>query len=462
MLNYSDILDRCENGPLMKESDYDRLIGTKAREMAKKYNLKYDPENIIPNDDDLADRMFQAAVDFTAEVGVFVTDTSRVIKMTREEILSTIDKCRSKITYGNGKDAADVIYRKIEDPRDPFVVFSPVGNPVPQEIFSKFIQHYARENITDAIFSPLLTSFNGATVKSDTPSEIEASIWNLKCLRESARLVGRPDIGIFNWASTAEKTDTIFALAREEFGARKNDGVLVAATAEMKVDYERLKKVSWLVQTGYNIESLLGPLMGGYAGGPVESAIVNTAHHLLAAIVYRADIHCSFPIHINYCCNTTPEMLWLVAISTQALTRNTHMLLFPACMCQAGPCTEMNLLEFAAFGLAATVSGACALDLGAQTMNRHDERWTVMGPKLGAEVGHLAARMGITRSEANEIVKKIIKKYNALHSNPPLGKKFSECFDLATLEPSPEFAELYVQAKNDLEEYGLRFSMLIP
>jgi methylamine--corrinoid protein Co-methyltransferase len=462
MLNYWDILLRCENGPLMKETDFDILVGAKARELARKYDIQFDRETIVPDDDDLADRVFEAAVDFTAEVGIYVSDTGRVIKLTRDEILSTIDRVRSKVTYGSGKDAADVVYRGIEDRLDPFIAFSPVGNPVPQEIFSEFIQHYARERITDGIFSPLLTSYNGIPVKSDTPMEIEGSIWNLKAMREAARLVGRPDIGFFNWASTAEKTDTIFALAREEFGARKTDGVLVAATAEMKVDYERLKKTGLCLQAGYIIQSLLGPLVGGYAGGPAESTIVNVAHHLLAAIVYRADIHCSFPIHIKYTCNTTPELLWLTALTSQALSRNSHMLLLPACMGQAGPCTEMNLLEFAAYGLVATVSGSDSLDLGAQTMNRHPERWTVMAPKLGAEVGHIAARMGMTRGEANEITKKITKKYQALHKNPPLGKKFSECFDLATLEPTPEFASLYEETQEYLEGLGLRFATLKP
>lgn len=460
MLNYYEILDRCENGPLMKESDYDRLVGQKCKELVKKYDIKYNPEEIVPSDDALADRLFEAAVEFTAEVGVYLTDTGRVIQMTRDEILDTIANVRSQVYYGSNKDMALLKKRKIEDSVDPFVAFSPVGNPVPQELFLAFIQHYARERITDAIFSPVLTSYRGQPVKSDTPSEMEASIWNLKALREAAKMVGRPDVGICNWASTAEKTDVVIALADAKFGGRTNDGVLNAAIAEMKVDYERLKKVSYLLQTGYILEGLLGPLMGGYAGGPAETALVHVAHHFLAAIVYRTDVNIGFPIHINYCCNTTPEMLWLISVYNQALSRNCDILKMPNFFGHAGPNTEMCMLEAACFGMAATVSGGDSLDLGAMTMNRHPDRWAVLEPKLAAEVGHVVSRTGMTRKDVNTIVKALVKEIKPLFGTMPLGSKWQEVFDVETINPKPQYVELFNNTKKKLEGFGMDFSVL--
>jgi len=459
-VTYQEVLDRAENGPLMKESEFDRLVGKKAKELTRKYNIKFDPGTIVPDDDALADRLFEAAVEFIVDVGVYVCDSERVIKLTRDEVLETIANVRSQVQYGRNKDAAIARKRSVEDTLDPFIIFSPVGNPVPEELFEAFIQHYAQERITDAIFSPVLTSYKGRPVKSDVASEMEASIWNLKKLREAARIAGRPDVGIANWASTAEKTDVIIALADPAFGSIINDGVLCAAIAEMKVDQERLKKVSYLVQKGFIIEGLLGPLMGGYAGGPAETAICHVAHHFLAAIVYRTDINVGFPIHINYCCNSTPEMLWLTAVINQALARNCNILKLSNMFNHAGPNTEMCMLEAACYGATATVSGTDAMDLGALTMNRHSLRWAVQEPKMAAEVGHIVARMGLTRKEVNEIVTACVNENKPLFGTAPLGSQWTECYDTERLIPTPEYVELRERIKGKLQKMGLNWSVL--
>ena len=459
-ITWQEVLDRSENGRLMKENEYDRLIGKTCKELVKKYEIKYDPENIVNSDDGMADRLFEAAVEFIATVGVYVPDNERIIHMSKDEVLETIAQVRSQVQYGRNKDAAIARKRRVEDDLDPFIVFSPVGNPVDEELFQAFIQHYTKERITDAIFSPVLTTFHGRPVKSDVASEMEASIWNLKQMREAARMVGRPDIGICNWASTAEKTDVVIALSNPVFGSIINDGVLHAAIAEMKVDHERLKKVAYMQQTGFIIEGLLGPLMGGYAGGPAETALVHVAHHFLAAIVFRSDINVGFPIHINFCCNTTPEMLWLTSVINQALARNCNILKLSNMFNHAGPNTEMCMLEAACYGAAATVSGADAMDLGALTMNRHPMRWAVEEPKMAAQVGHIVARMGLTRKEVNKIVTPLVNEYKPLFGTAPLGSKWTECYDTERLIPKPEYADLKQRMVKKLEGLGLDWSVL--
>ena len=459
-VTYPEVLYRAETGPLMKENAFDRKVGSVCRELVKKYDIKYDPNIVVNYSDDIADRFFQAALDFFVEVGVYVTDYQRVIHFTREETLETIAGVLAQVQYGRNKEAKIAFKRKVEDSMDPFIAFSPVGNPVSQELFQAFIQHYVQERITDAIFSPVLTEFNGQPVKSDVSSEMEASIWNLKTLREAARMCGRPDVGICNWASTAEKTDVVIALADPAFGSIINDGVLNAAIAEMKIDQERLKKVSYLRQRGFILEGLLGPLMGGYAGGPAETTVCNIAHHFLAACVYRTDININFPIHINYCCNTTPEMLWLTSVTNQALARNCNILKLSNMFNHAGPNTEICMLEAACYGLTATVSGADAMDLGALTMNRHPMRWAVQEPKMAAETGHIAARMGIDRKQANDIVKALLKEYMPLMGTMPLGSRWDECYDTERLIPKPEYAELVAKIHKKLEGFGLKWSVL--
>jgi methylamine--corrinoid protein Co-methyltransferase len=277
--------------------------------------------------------------------------------------------------------------------------------------------------------------------------------------RLAARLAGVPGKGMYTQVSCAEKADAHIAAARREFGALDRDGVLAAAIAELKVDYDRMKKVAFLRRTTYAIGGLYGPLMGGYAGGPEGTMLILIAHHFLGRLAYESEYSCCFPIHLHHTCNTTREMLWLVSTAHQALARNTHLLHFANTFIAAGPCTEMACYELAAHGVTAAVSGA-NISPAAVARNKYPERATGMEGRICAEAGHVAARMGLGRKEANEIVKRILSRYEARMADAPLGKKFSECYDLARVEPTAEYLALYDRVKLDLESLGLDYSVL--
>jgi methylamine--corrinoid protein Co-methyltransferase len=288
---------------------------------------------------------------------------------------------------------------------------------------------------------------------------VEAAIWNVIKLREAARAAGRPQIGIHNLVSNAERTDAVLAAVQSDFGVLPNDGLCIAATAELKVDYERMKKTAFLRQTGHNKYGLYGPLVGGYSGGPEATALVHVAHHFLGLIALEAQWHCGFPLHIHHGCNTSRNLLWLVSITAQALSRNTHLLVTANPFAAAGPCTEMVVYEIVAHALSSTVAGA-NLDLAAVARNRHPERASGMEARIGAEAGHLVARQGVTREQANEIVKQILDQYEDQLAEAPIGKRFDECYNLETLEPTQEYVELYGKIQDKLSGFGLDYGLL--
>ncbi len=84
MIDFWEVVKRSENGKLMEERDFDRLVGRVSKEVIKKYDIKYDPEDVVTSDDNLADRLFDGAVEYFLEVGVYCTDTGRVMKFTKE------------------------------------------------------------------------------------------------------------------------------------------------------------------------------------------------------------------------------------------------------------------------------------------------------------------------------------------------------------------------------------------
>jgi methylamine--corrinoid protein Co-methyltransferase len=328
-------------------------------------------------------------------------------------------------------------------------MMTPVGAPVAEERFVPMVQSYAQEPLAQTFSSAFSQTVHGRPIKSGTPQEVEAAIWNVIKLREAARAAGRPQIGIHNLVSNAERTDAVIAAVQSDFGVLPNDGLCIAATAELKVDYERMKKTAFLRQTGHNKYGLYGPLVG----------LVHVAHHFLGLIALEAQWHCGFPLHIHHGCNTSRNLLWLVSITAQALSRNTHLLVTANPFAAAGPCTEMVGYEIVAFALASTVAGA-NLDLAAVARNRHPERASGMEARIGAEAGHLAARQGVTREQANEIVKQILDQYEDRLAEAPIGKRFDECYNLESLEPTQEYVELYGRVQDKLSGFGLDYSLL--
>ncbi len=459
MSDFWEVVKRSEKGAFIREEEFDRKVGNVADRLVKKYAIQYDQEQVVPADDDLADRVYQAGLDLFLELGVYCRDTSRLITFNRDEVEWALKYAPTTVTYGQSDDVRVMVHRTIEDSTPPFCLCTPVGCMVAEERFVAMVQSYAREPLADTFSSAFSQTVQGRPIKSGTPQEVEAAIWNVIKLREAARAAGRPKIGIHNLITNAERSDATLAAMQAEFGAQSNDGLAVAATAEMKVDYERMKKTVFLRHTGYNKYGLYGPIMGGYAGGPEATAIVHVAHHFLGLLAFEVQWHDGFPLHLMQGCNTTRDLLWLVSITGQALSRNTHLLIGVSPFTAAGPCTEMVVSEIVAGALTATVSGL-HLNLAAVARNKLPERSSGMEARIGAEAGHLTARQGITREQANEIVKQILAGYEAQIADAPVGKRFDECYNLETVEPTREYLDLYERCKETLNGLGLDYSLV--
>jgi methylamine--corrinoid protein Co-methyltransferase len=456
MIGFWDVYKRSETGPYVKEQEFDRQVGIVANRLVQEHGIRFDRERVIPSDDGLADEVYEAALELFLELGIYCRDTSRLIRFSRGEVEWALKHAAATVTYGQGPDTRVMRHRKVEDSLPPFCLNTPVGCTVAEERFVAMVQSYAQEPLSDTFSSAFSQTVGGRPIKSGTPQEVEAAIWNVVKLREAARAAGRPLIGIHNLISNAEKTDATLAAIQEEFGAHPNDGLAVAAIAEMKADYERMKKVVFMDHKGYNRYGLYGPIMGGYAGGPEATAIVHVAHHFLGLLAFGAQWHDGFPLHLMQGCNSTRDLLWLISITGQALARNTRLLIGVSPFTAAGPCTEMVVQEIAAIVLAATVSGL-HLNLVAVARNKLPERSSGMEARIGAETGHLIAQQGISREKANEIVKKILGEYESSIPEAPQGKRFDECYDLKTIRPTQEYLDMYERVKEQLTKFGLEY-----
>ena len=67
------------------------------------------------------------------------------------------------------------------------------------------------------------------------------------------------------------------------------------------------------------------------------------------------------------------------------------------------------------------------------------------------------AAEGLTRSEADPIVRKLVDKYKDNLNTPNAGKPFTEAYDVDTLSPTSEWQGIYEGACKELEdEFGLK------
>ena len=451
-----DILRKAETGPICLEKDFDRkILIAKLKEIIKDYDIKFDKHNLIPNDNSLADDVFKAALDLYLETGTLCLSTHRQIKFEETEIKEGLRNAPKTITFGKGSDTREMAPRQVEDTTPPLCLTSG-GGEISEDIYIQVVQSYAQEPLSDTVSGgcPLHTIF-GMVPKAGTPAEVLASKYNVIFSKEGAKRAGRPDIGFHNLLGTALSEAAYISASQPDLGVRPVDGNLIASLAELKTDYSQLTKALYYSEKKNIVPgAVYVPLMGGYGGGPEGTAIVTLAHHLQGLLVHHV-AYSDFPVtHLRYSCSTTRETLWVASIVGQALSRNTHLLTAAEAITAAGPCTEMCLYEVAASSIIGTVSGIHTNNASA-AKSQYLDRETGMEARIGCEVAHAAT--GMKRTDANELVIQIVSKYEQLLDNPPLGRRFQECYDVNTVQPSEEYINIFNQVKKELQELGLQF-----
>jgi methylamine---corrinoid protein Co-methyltransferase len=451
-----DIMERAQVGPLCdsEEEFLYRLFLPKMKQVIKEFGIKYDAGRPVPDDDQMADRVWQAAIELVVGVGVLNIDTSRRITLSRAEIMEALYNTPDRCVVGEGRDLRIWEPRTVEDRRPPFCIFSP-DITCDEDLFLRMSIAYAQEPLADGICAPILEESVGLKIRSGTPTELAGVVEHAMSLRQAARLVGRP--GLFLVAVGTAQSDTgQLAVSQDAWGVRQSDARLIGALTELKIDNELQNKVVHCAQFGCRIGCLSGAIYGGYAGGAEGTAILETAYHLVGRVVYQADFQQSFPFHLHYTSNSGREMLWVVSVVHQAVSRNSRILSTSNGFLNAGPGTEMVLYEAAAHGLVSVVSGGHLWEAAA-AHNKYCNYATPVEARMACEVGHAVARQGMTRAQASEIALKLLAKYEPQIADAPAGRPFQECYDARTARPMPWYLDLFRKVKDEVASLGVQF-----
>lgn len=448
------LVKRSERGPYMKESDYDLMLAKRVKALVESYGIAYDPEFIVPADDELADRIYRSAVDLIEKVGVYNQSTERRILFSKEEISEAVENAPSEVRVGEGKDAVIERHRSIEDLAPCCMHSGPTGTPISEEYHGLILQSCAQEPLVDCLGHGSVATYHGQPIISGSPLEILAAQRDAVQAREAIRRAGRPGMHIEDMAvplTAAGKISTFLP----QIGLRPCDGLLVSQIPELKTNYDQLSRVAYLQSVGMHVVDLMTPLIGGLGGGAEGTAIVTAASHLMGILCYQVSYHFVGHMSLQWSHNTGPMGLWIQAVTGQALARNTPIVSVNDLYTRAGLGTSQVLWEIAAGAMVGAVCGLHQHGTGA-TGGKLKDHASGLEARFQAEVAD--AVLGKEREEVNRLVLHCLEQYEDKLGEPDMGKPFPALYDLNTLEPGPEWLAPYHEVKDELESIGLDFS----
>lgn len=454
---YFETMERCTMGKRVHEEDFDIAILPRVRKLMEKYDIKFNREEIIPDDDAMADRLFAAAMEFAVETGLWVLDTQKVIRFSEDEIFRCLDNLKMPLWFGSGKDQVCLEARKPESSTRAVVFGGAAGSSVSEgDTYIKLMMMYAMEPTNDFVTNANPAYIEGREVRPFSPLELHGAIQEVGWIREAIRRSGRPGKPLFVAPGTSATAPPAIAVINEERGLRKNDFIYAALLTEMKTDYDRLSRAVAGLENGLNIAALLAPMIGGWAGPAEGAAIAGTAATILAAVAYDATLVVNHPVHMDLKngATTHPQTLWVQSLCGQAISRNTVFPIGQNVFVNARAGTEEVLYEAAVNGVVAVSSGQHT-GPGPSGITGGDDIDMISGVEARIMGEATRAATGMSRKQANEIALKCIAKYEPTMANPPQGKTIHELYDLPRMKVTDEWLGKYETVKTQLKEWGL-------
>jgi len=449
-----EILDRVESGPIVEESQWDmQIVPMEIATLQAEFDTDLGDvtDAVVPDDDALADRVFEAGLAMAERLGVYCVSTSRRVRFTRQEILAALEVAPTEVTIGEGHDRHTEHKRRVEDPAFMTMKGGGVGTPVPEELYLPVHQSYAQEPLVDAMINCTLERVYGREIRSRSPWEILAGWHEVELTKAACRRAGRPGLAL---GCVENAVSDVSELSATSYGGfSRNDWHHVAMISEFKTDYMALDKLAHLVQTDSVIHAFYNTIYGGSAGGKEGMAIAIVGGSILLQMIYMTNTHSISPVHPFYGNDTTPEIMQAISVAQQALARNSRLLTDLVITPVGGPGTRTLLYECAAMAIMAAASGVCALIGPRSGAGTHSAHVSGLEARFTAEVGRAAA--GISRREADRLVQMLVAKYESELDQRPIGRSFSEVYDLTTLKPLPEWQRTYEEVKTELRQMGL-------
>ena len=455
MFEYLDLLDRSVAGEPMSSDDWDLTLALAVRRLVGEHRLRdWDRDRVVNDDPARASAVFDAGLELAVEVGVYNLSTGRRVRFTPDELQDGLRNAPKALVMGEGSDARTLVARGIRDARPPLAWAGTPGTPIPERLFLPMAIAYAQEPLVDLLTCGTITHVGGRAVDRGSPLEIVATRLEVRYLREAARRVGRPGIGLLAGQSSASELGDL-AVAQPAF-LRPCDSHLVPVLNELKIEQGNIARVVNSLEYGMRNASLACVMVGGIGGDAPGSAVLTVASFILANLVCAADYHLLHPIDIHRVATSTRPVLWVSSVVAQAFALRAPCVIVGDIYPKSGAGTLEVLYETAATAIVHAISGSHLEGCGAADGMLPNA--TGLEARFMAEIGRAVAGQGLSIDEANRIVLALLAKYEHLLERgapPNPGLPFDQLYDLVTLEPTPAWQAAYEQVRREVRELGL-------
>ena len=291
MISLLEVAERAQNGPKMDEKERDMSMFRKMQMLSEKYGLKvgeygkfYDVDNAY------ADQLFDAAVEFLSDLGVYCINTNRAIRFTEEEVREACREAPGQITVGADRDVRTLAKREIEDPRPRNIVVG--GHSAWNEELmplENMVKELVRIPRVDYLETFNYHRIMGREVHG-IPMIVYAARKAVERARIGVRLAGRSGLALCNYPilTTAE---ALITPKDEEKGLRSSDGLLLSVLPDLKVETTLLAAAIYYNEYGcFGMNGGTGGSVGGFAGGWEGAMIEGVARNIAAWMIYHDSV----------------------------------------------------------------------------------------------------------------------------------------------------------------------------
>ncbi len=450
MIPIIEFQHRASRGPVTAVDDFDLELAFKVRALVKKYEIKYDPEQLVV-DDRTADAIFDAAVEHLSSVGVYFMSTTRVIQYDEQEIRQFAKESQQNpacVNLGKGSDRMQLRYRKGTDTWGPVNYGGPAGVGH-FDSFIPYVQSFAQEPSSKGLgIVPGLAKLGNLDPKAGTMSEVTVALWEQEALREALKRAGRLDmnLGLLCTASTPSGTMAVMASGyRDSF----NTQIGIHIMPEQKLSWNPLLLAQYCELTGIEPWQSSMSCVGGLCRDAAESAVLMIANALAQLSYAHGGSMSFFASHLDGTWATRATN-WAMSGALRAAERHLGLATSHGGLCGIVDVwrTPLTLWQAAAQVPLYVVSG-----LSYAWVSGHTGLETRLIDQM------MQACVGMSPEQANELSQKIMRKVDELLPQVKITNQeqvsFADAYDLATVKPKPEYEAGMMRVMDELATLGM-------
>jgi hypothetical protein len=445
MIPLIDFQNRAVKGPVMKADDFDLDFAFKVRDLVAKYEIKYDPQQLVV-DDRTADAVFHAAVDLLAEIGLYHMGTERVVKYTKEEIEQVARESRENpacVTLGKQPDRMTLRYRRGGDSWAPTNYAGPAG-VAGKDWFVPYVQSFAQEECVKGIgICPGLARLDQIDPKAGTLTEVHVALWEQEALREALKRAGRlnMNLGLLCTASTPSGTMVVM-----EAGYRNayNTQIGIHIMPEQKLDWSRFLLTQYCEIKGIEPWQSSMSCLGGLCRDGAEVAVTMVANALGQMSYAHGGTVSYFPSHLDGTW-ATRDSHWAFSGAARASERHLGVAVGTSISGDVKAWrTPLSLWQSAGVVVTSVPSGLSYAWIAGHTG---------LEARLIDQMMH--ACTGLSANQANDLAQRIMQRVDELLPTVEKQVPFPEAYALDTVQPRPPYEAGLMKVMEELARLGM-------